>query len=83
MKQLYMPGFAPAKRSTDKRSHKAKRADLVLVQALDARSTPELESALEALKQLDDPALEPARLLVTGVLAYRIARDGKQMELFS
>jgi hypothetical protein len=82
--QLSLPGLS---RRTVSRSSSAaapaKKPDLVLMQAMDAHSTAELEAALEVIKSLPESAgQDTARRLIVGIIAYRTARDSKQAKLF-
>jgi hypothetical protein len=83
MKQLALPGLSTFKKAALKGAAPAKRPDLVLMQALEAHSTAELEAALAVIKQLPESiGQDTARRLVVGIIAYRTARDSKQQKLF-
>jgi hypothetical protein len=83
MKQLVMPGFQRISGGGRQTAPAPKKPDLVLMQAIDAHSTSDLEAALEAIKAApESPGMDAARRLVVGVLAYRTARDSKQGRLF-
>lgn len=77
--QLSLPGMNPTPSIQTSKAAKVKRADIVLVQALEAHSLTDLQAAIEALRpQKDSAGFETAYRLVAGVIAYRIARDAKQ-----
>lgn len=77
--QLTLPGMNRTPKSKNSPAAKAKKADIVLVQALEAHSTRELEAAIDILRPLKDAAgYNTAYTLMCGVLAYRIARTAKQ-----
>ncbi len=84
VKQQHLPGMEPRpKSSAGRKPPPAEKPDIVLMHALDAHSPEELERALGLIKSLPETAEQAtARLLIAGILAYKIARTAKQARLF-